>query len=110
VYETAPDDLENYGLAEPVLEVQATAGDGESVSLSFGSMEPTQKYRYGLLEEGPLFLVSTEQFFELDRDLLWLRNRNLVEKGAEGISRIEYARMARADDAPAVATGPDTWK
>lgn len=109
VYETAPDDLENYGLAEPVLEVQATAGD-ESVSLSFGSMEPTQKYRYGLLEEGPLFLVSTEQFFELDRDLLWLRNRNLVEKGAEGISRIEYARMARADDAPAVATGPDTWK
>ena len=110
IEETLPDDLKDYGLAEPVLEVTAKTKDGESVSLSFGLMEPTQKNRYSLLEGGPLFLVSKKQYFELDRDLLWLRDRDLVKKGSQGISRIEYSRMARADDAAADATGPDTWK
>ncbi|MCL4692874.1 MAG: DUF4340 domain-containing protein [Candidatus Hydrogenedentes bacterium] len=110
VYESAPEDLEEYGLAQPVLEVDATTESGETLSLAFGSMEPTQKYRYGLLEEGPLFLVSTDQFFELDRDLSWLRDRNLIKKGNEGISRIEFARMARDENAPEGATGPETWK
>lgn len=110
VHESAPDDLESYGLAKPVLKVNATTDSGEAIAITFGSMEPTQKYRYGLLENGPLFLASTDQFFELDRDFLWLRDRNLINKGDAGISRIEFARMTRADSAPEGVVGPETWK
>jgi hypothetical protein len=109
VHDAAPNELAAYGLENPVLKVQATTDSGEAVALSFGSMEPTQKYRYGLVDGGPLFLASPDQFFELDRDLLWLRDRDLVQKGTEGVTRVEFARMTRADDAQADATGPDTW-
>ncbi|MCC6486717.1 MAG: DUF4340 domain-containing protein, partial [Candidatus Hydrogenedentes bacterium] len=108
--ETDAEDLEPYGLKEPILSVAAQTKEGKSVSVSFGKMEPTQKFRYGKLEDGPLFLAMTDQFFELDRDLLWLRDRDLIKKEQEGITRIEYARMARADDAAEGATGPASWK
>ena len=110
VYESTPGNLEDYGLADPVLKVQGATDGGESVTVSFGTMEPTQKYRYGLVEGGPLFLASTDQFFELDRDLQWLRDRDLVKVGAEGIQRIAVAPFERLETAPEGATGPETWK
>jgi len=111
IYESAPENLEDYGLAEPVLNVDAKTGEGDSVAVSFGSMEPTQKYRYGLVEGGPLFLASTDQFFELDRSLNeWLRDRDLVKVGNDGIRRIAVAPFERKEDAPEGATGPETWK
>lgn len=85
-----------YGLDDPVLKVSATTRDGSSVEVHFGVLDPTQKYRYARAGEGPVFLVNPDAFFELNRELLWLRDRDLFKEGEQGITYIEYARIRPA--------------
>jgi len=98
--EDAPANPADFGLAEPVLEVLASTKDGKGIALTFGVMDPTQKFRYAREGDGPVFLVSPDQFFELDRDLNWLRDRDLFKEGNEGITRIEFTAMRAAKDTP----------
>ncbi|GMU92260.1 MAG: hypothetical protein AMXMBFR4_13180 [Candidatus Hydrogenedentota bacterium] len=90
------EDVGAYGLDDPVLRVNAATRDGANVEVHFGVLDPTQKYRYARAGDGPVFLVNPDTFFELNRDLLWLRDRDLFKEGELGITQIEYARIRPA--------------
>ena len=85
--------LADYGLDEPKLRVYAEAEEGTEISLHFGFMEPTQTYRYALLNGETLFLVEDNQYFELNRTLLDLRNRFTVDDREADILRFEFTRV-----------------
>lgn len=89
--EESPTDPALYGLDTPYLRVTARAGDDVSAAVIVGDLDPTKKFRYARLPDGPVFLVHPDTVFELDRNLLWLRDRQLVKTGQKGISRIECA-------------------
>lgn len=101
-----PDELSVYKLDKPRLKVHAVTKDGSKVDLSFGEMDPTQKFRFAQLGDGTIFLAGPDQFFELDRDLTWLRDCELFNEGKSGISYIEYtpmrAKAGTADSKPVV--------
>lgn len=86
-----PGDLAPYGLDLPSLEVEASVADGDPIRLAFGDIEPTQRYRYARMNDGPMFLVRTDAFFELDRALKDLRHRYLVDDREAALLRIEFA-------------------
>ncbi len=98
--EKKPADLAVYKLNEPRLKVSAVAKDGTKIDARFGDMDPTQKFRYAQLADGPVYLVSPEQFFELDRDLTWLRDCELFRKDKAGIARIEFTPLRAKRGAP----------
>ncbi len=104
----APTDWAVYGFEPPALNVSCTLYDGAVHHLQFGELEPTQRHRYARLDDGPLFLVSTDAFFELNRSLLDLRHRFLVADRESPLRELEFAWIwtdseADADeDAPAV--------
>jgi hypothetical protein len=85
-------DLAQYGLDVPALEVNANAG-GRSIALTFGKLEPTQENRYALLDGKQMFLVSKNQFFELNRALDDLRNKFTVDDREANILRLEFAQI-----------------
>ncbi|HUW59592.1 MAG TPA: DUF4340 domain-containing protein [Candidatus Bathyarchaeia archaeon] len=89
-------DLAAYGLDKPVLVFTATRAEGAPLRFEFGAMDPTQAYRYARLDGQLVFLVSVEQFHELDRSLDLLRDRRLFKVGEEGIGRIEFSRFRTA--------------
>lgn len=89
-------DLAAYGLDKPVLTFTATRAGGAPLRFEFGAMDPTQAYRYARLDGQLVFLVSVEQFHELDRSLDLLRDRRLFKVGEEGISRLEFSRFRSA--------------
>ncbi len=86
-----PASLAPYGLDAPALEIEATLNGDITHRLYFGAVEPTQRCRYARVDEGPLFLVNTNAFFELDRSLYDLRHRYLVENRDLPILRLEFA-------------------
>ncbi|MCC6797837.1 MAG: DUF4340 domain-containing protein [Candidatus Hydrogenedentes bacterium] len=90
---TDPGELSVYKLDQPRLIVRATAKDGTKVDLRFGEMDPTQKFRFAQSGGDTIFLAAPNQFFELDRDLTWLRDCELFNEGKAGISYIEYTPM-----------------
>ncbi len=85
------DEPATYGLADPALTVRARSADGKDHLLRFGSLEPTQTYRYAQLDDGPVFLATKQAFFELDRSLKDLRNRFLVNDRNAALLRMEFA-------------------
>ena len=89
-------DLAAYGLDKPVLTFAATRAEGAPLRFEFGAMDPTQAYRYARLDGRLVFLVSAEQFHEMDRSLDLLRDRRLFKVGEEGISRLEFSRFRAA--------------
>lgn len=91
--EETPKDLAVYKLDGPRLKVTAATKDGAAIDLRFGEMDPTQKFRYAQLGEGTVFLAGPSQFFELDRDLTWLRDCELFSEGEAGITYIEFTPM-----------------
>lgn len=99
--EEKPTDLSLYKLDTPRLKVTAKTKDGESIALQFGEMDPTQKFRYALLGEGPVFLAGPDQFYEVDRDLTWLRDCDLLRKGKTGITHIEFTPLRAKPATPA---------
>ena len=104
--EDSPKDLSLYKLNEPRLRVSAAMKDGTSVEARFGEMDPTQKFRYAQLGDGPVFLVEPGQFFELDRDLTWLRDCQLFNVSDSGITYIEFTPM-RANPKAAEGQKPE---
>lgn len=97
-----PDELSVYKLDNPRLKVRATVKDGTKVDLRFGEMDPTQKFRFAQMGDGTIFLANPDQFFELDRDLTWLRDCELFNESKAGISYIEFTPMRSK---PGVAEG-----
>lgn len=104
----APADLGSYGLAEPRLKFSATIDGHDPVNLVFGSPEPTQVSRFARLNDGPVMLINEKQFFELDRDLDFLRYRFLVDNREAPLNRIEYVRIWTGREAkpPSMPTAP----
>ena len=101
--EVGPDDLAKYGLESPILTVEGSTEKGEEVRVIFGDIEPTRTYCYARASDSTVFLASYEDFFELNRSPLVLRDRGLINLGEDGISRVEIAyywqSRAEADDA-----------
>ncbi|NIA14075.1 MAG: DUF4340 domain-containing protein [Nitrospiraceae bacterium] len=115
--EASATDLAQYGLDDPVLRFLAETKAGDVIELIFGSVEPTQTYRYASLVRGPgsmvkagaVLLVSAEQFHELDRARNLLRSPYLFALGPEGITRVEFARIWTPEQAEsAKERGSDT--
>ncbi len=83
----------DYGLDTPALTVRARLASGEKVHLSFGSLDPTESFRYAQQDGGPVFLVTKNAFFELDRSLNDLRDRFLWNDRESPLRRFEFARI-----------------
>lgn len=104
-----PEDIAQYGLAEPALTILARTGAEEEIRLIFGNKEPAEKYRYAQNADGKVFLVDDKAFFELNRPLDDLRNRFLVKDREAALLRLEFARIwtgrgKQPENAPAVGT------
>ncbi len=106
----SPEDLEQYGLAKPVLKIQAKTAADKEVKLSFGALDPTKKFRYALDENGAVFLVKPDSFFELDRSLLVLRDRYPFDHLEDGITRLEFAWIVPPEKTNADASPEATFK
>lgn len=87
----SPSDLAPYGLDTPALEIEAVLSGGSSIRLCFGDVEPTQRCRYARVDQGSLFLVGVDTFFELNRSLYDLRHRYLVEDRDVPLLQLEFA-------------------
>ncbi len=83
----------DYGLEAPALTVQARLASGENVHLRFGNLDPTESFRYAQQDNGPVFLVTKNAFFELDRSLNDLRDRFLWNDRESPLLRFEFARI-----------------
>lgn len=84
---------EAYGLDDPVLTIVASTFGDKRIELEFGALEPTQSYRYGRADNGPVFLVNLKSFTEFDRPLSLLRNPYVLKIGEEGVRRLEFAHI-----------------
>ncbi len=93
----APDDLKQYGLDVPQLSVEARVDGADPVKIFVGDVEPTQRYRYARLGNGPLFLLNTDAFFELNRSLDDLRHRFLVDDRDANINEVQFAWIWTGD-------------
>jgi hypothetical protein len=88
---SAPKDLALYGLDTPILTVSGNTKDGYAFTLNFGEIEPTQRSRYAQLNGGDLFLITTDTFFELNRSLIDLRHKFLVDDREAALLEMEFA-------------------
>ncbi len=101
-----PEDVAEYELAPPLLTVSATLTDGQTIRFTAGGKDPFEMHRYARVDDNEVFLITEDTFFELDRSLLWLRDRDLVTAGEDGIRRIEFTRYAQADSGTAKRGDP----
>jgi hypothetical protein len=92
-----PGDLKQYGLDVPQLSVEARVDGVAPVKIFVGDVEPTQRYRYARLGDGPLFLLSTDSFFELNRALDDLRHRFAVDDRDANINEVQFAWIWTGD-------------
>ena len=88
---SAPKDLAQYGLDTPILTISGRTNDGFTFILNFGEVEPTQRSRYAQLNGGDLFLINTDTFFELNRPLIDLRYKFLVDDREAAPLEMEFA-------------------
>lgn len=112
--DATPENIATFGFETPVLTVRLKAEDTEH-TLLFGSLDPTQKFRYARLDDGPVALTEARMFTELDRGLDTLRNPYIITVGQEGVNRLEFARIysptpeqAAAPDAPPRQPGEES--
>lgn len=82
-----------YGLSDPALTVSAQTAAGEDIALAFGSLDPTENYRYAQLNGRTVFLVTKTAYFELNRSLSDLRRRFLVQDREAPLIHLEFARI-----------------
>ena len=92
-----PVDLAQYGLDKPRVTVTATTADGKELRVALGAGDPTQTRVYAKTADMGIFMVPKEAVTDLDRPLLDLRNRFMVNVGESGITHLEYARIAGKD-------------
>ena len=86
-----PGDLKQYGLDVPQLSVEVRTEGAAPETIYVGDVEPTQRYRYARIGNGPLFLLSTDSFFELNRSLDELRHRFAVDDRDANINKLQFA-------------------
>jgi Domain of unknown function (DUF4340) len=92
VVEDRASDLQNFGLDQPVLEVDLTAKD-KTQKLLLGSDTPAGGAVYAMLSGDPrLFTVSNYAKTGLDKNLNDLRDKRLLPVDADKISQIEVVR------------------
>ncbi len=87
----APEGLARFGLAEPALRVAADLSGHAPVEVIFGDTEPTERFRYAQVDGGPVILVDSTQYFELNRSLDDLRMRFLMDNHKASLLRIEFS-------------------
>jgi Domain of unknown function (DUF4340) len=86
-------DLQNFGLDQPVLEVDVTAKDKKSQKLLLGSDTPAGSGVYAMLAGDPrLFTIASYTKTSLDKNLNDLRDKRLLPVDADKISQIEIVR------------------
>lgn len=94
----SPGEFKQYGLDVPQLSVELRAdGVADPLKLFVGDIEPTQRCRYAVMGKGPLFLLSTEAFFELNRTLDALRHSFVVDDRDANINEVQFAWIWTAD-------------
>src|SRR5205807_2915625 len=92
VVEDKASDLQNFGLDQPLLEVDLTA-KSKTQKLLLGTDTPAGGTVYAMLSGDPrLFTVSSSTKTSLDKNLSDLRDRRLLPVNADKISRIELVR------------------
>lgn len=92
VVEDKASNLQNFGLDQPVLEVDLTAKD-KTQKLLLGTDTPPGGAVYAMLSGDPrLFTVSSSAKNSLDKSLNDLRDKRLLPVDADKISQIEVVR------------------
>lgn len=92
VVEDKASNLQNFGLDQPVLEVDLTAKD-KTQKLLLGTDTPAGGAVYAMLSGDPrLFTVSSSAKNSLDKSLNDLRDKRLLPVDADKISQIEVVR------------------
>ncbi|NLN92205.1 MAG: DUF4340 domain-containing protein [Candidatus Hydrogenedens sp.] len=86
-------DLAQYGLEPPRLMLEAGIDSGEKIRLQLGDLDILEQHHYARLNEGNVFLITADSFFELNRSLLDLRHRYLVSSREESLREMEFARI-----------------
>jgi hypothetical protein len=90
VIEEKANDLNPYGLTEPLLKVSATVKDGKPQNLLIGDDVPTGGSAYAMLEGDPrLFTISSSTKTSLDKGVKDLADKHLLPVDFEKISRVE---------------------
>ncbi len=93
VIEESPQDLNYYELHEPLLQLIAGTNTNTIVQLRIGAMEPTDRFRYAQVGDGPVVLIDQKSFLEMDRPLLDLRERHIIQTGEEGLTGLDFVRV-----------------
>lgn len=93
VIEESPQDLKYYELHEPLLQLIAGTNTNTIVQLRIGAMEPTDRFRYVQVGDGPIVLVDQKSFLEMDRPLLDLRERHIIQTSEEGLTGFDFVRI-----------------
>lgn len=98
--------LADYGLEEPALLLHFETREGLSAQLRFGSLDPIQMHRYALSDDGDIFLVTADAYFEFNRDLAMLREPYIFTVGDAPVTRMAYSRFwtGRAETPEGVPT------
>lgn len=92
-------DLGQYGLEPPKLMLEARLENGEEIRLQLGDLDILEQHHYARLNEGNVFLITADAFFELNRSLLDLRHRYLVSSREDTLLEMEFARIWRGSNA-----------
>lgn len=99
------EDLPQYGLDKPALRVEASAA-GRDYRVEFGGVAPTQDHRYARVDDGPVLLLRSGVFPELDLALKDLRNRAMVDAGPAGIQRFQFVWMGKDESGKPIESVP----
>lgn len=92
VVEDKASDLQNFGLDQPALEVDATAKD-KTQKLLLGADTPAGGAVYAMLAGDPrLFTVSSYAKTSLDKSVNDLRDKRLLSVDADKVSQVDVAR------------------
>jgi hypothetical protein len=92
VLEDKASDLQNFGLDQPVLEVDLTAKD-KTQKLLLGTDTPAGGAVYAMLSGDPrLFTVASSTKTSLDKSLNDLRDKRLLPVDADKVNQIEVVR------------------
>jgi hypothetical protein len=86
-------DLNAYGLAQPVLEVDLTEKDNKNQKLLMGDDTPTGSSVYAMLTGDPrVFTVANYNKTSFDKSVTDLRDKRLLTVAPDKISRVDLVR------------------
>jgi hypothetical protein len=93
VVEDKAEDLKQYGLDQPALQLDITGKDNKTQKLLIGDDTPTGGNAYAMLARDPrVFTVASYTRTSVDKSLNDLRDKRLLTVSPDKISRIELVR------------------